>query len=158
MGDETTTDEAVLAYYNRYLRNADGTDTAYIIWQHHNPGGNYNLYTEAAGNLIKIEFLGVTGDPPTATTTPLITHTAALKHWLLWPATDPGIDGRNALVLAQANEARLDALDIAVDSTQPLQSETYDDSNTTLAVVMNNQGANATKTISNVRGRLPGGH
>ena len=151
MADGTTTDEAVLAYYNLYQRNTDGADISYIIWQHRNPDANYNLYTEDAGNLITIEFLGVTGDPPTATTTPLITHTAALKHWLLWPTDDPGIDGRNALALAQANEARLDALDIAVDRAQPLQDVTYDDSNTTLAVVMNNQTANATKTISNVR-------
>ena len=130
MADGTTTDEAVLAYYNQYER-----ETTYIIWQHRHASDNYNLYAEDAGNAITIEFFTVTGDPPAATTTPLLTHTADLKHWLLWPTNDESsADARTALNLAQANAARLDALDAHVDGTAtPLHTVTYDEDTALLA-------------------------
>ena len=135
MADGTTTDEAVMAYYNAYTRNEDGADTDYIIWQHRHPTANYNLYSEAAGNSITIEFFTVTGDPPAATTTAFLTHTAALKHWLRWHNNDgSSADARSALNLAQANAARLDAVDAQVDGTAtPLHTVTYDENTALLA-------------------------
>ena len=137
MADGTTTDEAVLAYYNSYER----TDH-YIIWQHRHASDNYNLYTEDAGNNVKIEFFTTSGSPPAATTTPLLTHTAGLKHWLHWPGgEDPTEDGRTALNLAQANAARLDALDMHVDGiAEPIHSQVYDDSTALLAPTAGNAG------------------
>ena len=137
MADGTTTDEAVLAYYNQYQR-----ETTYIIWQHRHATDNYNLYTEDAGNAITIEFFTVTGDPPAATTTPLLTHTAALKHWLHWPTdAGPSSDARSALNLAQANAARLDALDVQVDGTAtPLHTQTYDENTALFAPTAGNAG------------------
>ena len=142
MADGTTTDEAVLEYYNQYL-----ADTDYIIWEHRHATDNYNLYSEASGNVVTIEFFTTTGDPPVATTTPLLTHAADMKHWLLWAAIG---GARNALALAQANQARLDALDIQVGEAEPVSVATYDDSNTTLVVVYNHDTVNASKTITNV--------
>ena len=137
MADGTTTDEAVLAYYNSYTR----TDN-YIIWQHRHASDNYNLYAEDAGNAIKIEFFTTSGSPPAATTTPLFTHTAGLKHWLHWPGgEDPTEDGRTALNLAQANAARLDALDMHVDGVaEPIHSQTYDENTALLAPTSGNAG------------------
>ena len=137
MADGSTTDEAVLAYYNSYER----TDH-YIIWQHRHASDNYNLYTEDAGNNVKIEFFTTSGSPPAATTTPLLTHTAGLKHWLHWPGgEDPTEDGRTALNLAQANAARLDALDMHVDGiAEPIHSQVYDDSTALLAPTAGNAG------------------
>ena len=142
MADGTTTDEAVMAYYNQYVRNTNGVDTTYIIWQHRHPTDNYNLYTEDAGNAIKIEFFTVTGDPPAATTTPLLTHAAALKHWIHWPTSDdPSADARTALNLAQANAARLDALDMHVDGTAtPLHTQTYDENTALVAPLAGDAG------------------
>ena len=142
MADGTTADEAVLEYYNQYL-----ADTDYIIWEHRHATDNYNLYSEASGNGVTIEFFTTTGDPPAATTTPLLTHAADMKHWLLWAAIG---GARNALALAQANQARLDALDIQVGEAEPVSVATYDDSNTTLVVVYNHDTVNASKTIANV--------
>ena len=137
MADGTTTDEAVLAYYNSYTR----TDN-YIIWQHRHASDNYNLYAEDAGNAIKIEFFTTSGSPPAATTTPLLTHTAGLKHWLHWPGgEDPTEDGRTALNLAQANAARLDALDMHVDGVaEPIHSQTYDENTALFAPTSGNAG------------------
>ena len=137
MADGTTTDEAVLAYYNSYTR----TDN-YIIWQHRHASDNYNLYTEDAGNNVKIEFFTTSGSTPAATTTPLFTHTAGLKHWLHWPGgEDPTEDGRTALNLAQANAARLDALDMHVDGVaEPIHSQTYDENTALLAPTSGNAG------------------
>ena len=137
MADGTTTDEAVLAYYNAYER----TDR-YIIWQHRHASDNYNLYDEAAGNAVTIEFFTTSGSTPAATTTPLFTHEAALKHWIHWPTgEDPAEDGRNALALAQANAARLDALDMHVDGiSEPIHSQTYDDNTALLAPLAGNAG------------------
>ena len=142
MADGTTTDEAVMAYYNQYIRNTSGVDTTYIIWQHRHPTDNYNLYTEDAGNAVKIEFFTVTGDPPAATTTPLLTHAAALKHWIHWPTSeDPSADARSALNLAQANAARLDALDAHVDGTAtPLHTQTYDENTAIVAPLAGDAG------------------
>ena len=137
MADGSTTDEAVLAYYNSYTR----TDR-YIIWQHRHASDNYNLYDEAAGNAVTIEFFTTSGSTPAATTTPLFTHEAALKHWIHWPTgEDPAEDGRNALALAQANAARLDALDMHVDGiAEPIHSQTYDDNTALLAPLAGNAG------------------
>ena len=153
MADGTTTDEAVLAYYNRYTRNTGGVDTAYIIWQHRHASDNYNLYAEDAGNAIKIEFFTTSGSTPAATTTPLLTHVAALKHWIHWPTDDtPSADARAALNLAQANKARLDALDLHVDGdTEPLHTQTYDENTDLLAPVAASAGNFAvSETFSNV--------
>ena len=137
MADGTTTDSAVLAYFNQYQR-----ETNYVIWQHRHATDNYNLYAEDAGNSITIEFFTVTGDPPAATTTPLLTHTAALKHWLHWPTdAGPSSDARSALNLAQANAARLDALDVQVDGTAtPLHTQTYDEDTALFAPTAGNAG------------------
>ena len=137
MADGSTTDEAVLAYYNSYTR----TDR-YIIWQHRHATDNYNLYSEAAGNAVTIEFFTTSGSTPAATTTPLFTHEAALKHWIHWPTgDDPTEDGRNALALAQANAARLDALDMHVDGVaEPIHSQTYDEDTALLAPLAGNAG------------------
>ena len=137
MADGSTTDEAVLAYYNSYERA-----TNYIIWQHRHASDNYNLYSEAAGNEVTIEFFTTSGSTPAATTTPLFTHTAALKHWLLWPGgEDPTEDGRTALNLAQANAARLDALDMHVDGVvEPLHSLTYNENTALLAPLAGSAG------------------
>ena len=135
MADGTTTDEAVLAYYNSYTR-----DSEYLIWQHRDADNNYNLYSEAAGNAITIEFFTVASNG-TATTTPLFTHAAALKHWVLWPSEDPSAAGKKALVLAQANEARLDALDMHVDGiAEPIHSQTYDEDTALRAPTAGNAG------------------
>ena len=148
MADGTTTDEAVLAYYNAYER----TDN-YIIWQHRHASDNYNLYDEAAGNDITIEFFTTSGSPPAATTTPLLTHTAGLKHWLHWPSgEDPTEDGRTALALAQANAARLDALDMHVDGVaEPIHSQTYDENTALLAPLAGSAGNFAiSQTFNNI--------
>ena len=148
MADGTTTDEAVLAYYNQYER----TDH-YIIWQHRHASDNYNLYTEDAGNNVKIEFFTTSGSPPAATTTPLLTHEAGVKHWLHWPGgEDPTEDGRTALNLAQANAARLDALDMHVDGVaEPIHSQTYDENTALLAPTSGNAGNFAiSQTFSNI--------
>ena len=154
MADGTTTDEAVLAYYNQYVRrDTSGADTTYIIWQHRHASDNYNLYAEDAGNAIKIEFFTTSGDPPAATTTPLLTHAATLKHWIHWPTNDtPSADARAALNLAQANQARLDALDLHVDGdTEPLHTQTYDENTALLAPVAASAGNFAvSETFSNV--------
>ena len=154
MADGTTTDEAVLAYYNQYVRrNTSGADTTYIIWQHRHASDNYNLYTEDAGNAIKIEFFTTSGSTPAATTTPLLTHAATLRHWIHWPTDDtPSADARAALNLAQANKARLDALDLHVDSdAEPLHTQTYDENTALLAPVAASAGNFAvSETFSDV--------
>ena len=154
MADGTTTDEAVLAYYNQYIRrDTSGTDTTYIIWQHRHASDNYNLYTEDAGNAIKIEFFTTSGSTPAATTTPLLTHAVALKHWIHWPTNDtPSADARAALNLAQANKARIDALDLHVDGdAEPLHTQTYDENTALVAPLAGNAGDFAvSETFSDV--------
>ena len=148
MADGSTTDEAVLAYYNQYER-----ETHYIIWQHRHASDNYNLYSEEAGNAITIEFFTTSGSTPAATTTPLFTHEVALKHWLLWPGgDDPTEDGRTALNLAQANAARLDALDMHVDGVaEPIHSQVYDENTNLRAPTASNSGDLAvSQTFSNI--------
>ena len=148
MADGSTTDEAVLAYYNQYER-----ETHYIIWQHRHASDNYNLYSEAAGNAITIEFFTTSGSTPAATTTPLFTHAVSTKHWLLWPGgDDPTEDGRTALNLAQANAARLDALDMHVDGVaEPIHSQVYDENTDLRAPTAANSGELAvSQTFSNI--------
>ena len=148
MADGSTTDEAVLAYYNSYER-----ETNYIIWQHRHASDNYNLYSEAAGNAITIEFFTTSGSTPAATTTPLFTHAVSTKHWLLWPGgEDPTEDGRTALNLAQANAARLDALDMHVDGVaEPIHSQVYDENTDLRAPTASNSGDFAvSQSFSNI--------
>ena len=148
MADGSTTDEAVLAYYNQYER-----ETHYIIWQHRHASDNYNLYSEEAGNAITIEFFTTSGSTPAATTTPLFTHAVSTKHWLLWPGgDDPTEDGRTALNLAQANAARLDALDMHVDGVaEPIHSQVYDENTDLRAPTAANSGDLAvSQTFSNI--------
>ena len=143
-----------MAYYNQYIRrDTSGTDTSYIIWQHRHASDNYNLYAEDAGNAIKIEFFTTSGSTPAATTTPLLTHAIALEHWIHWPTNDtPSADARAALNLAQANKARLDALDLHVDGdTEPLHTQTYDENTALLAPVAASAGNFAvSETFSDV--------
>ena len=128
------TDEAVCAYYNAYTR-----DTNYLEFQHQHATDNYNLYSEAAGNAISVEFFTV-GSDGNATTTPFLTHLASTRHWLRWP---PGgvADNSPAYNLAQANAARLDALDAAVDgNAMPLYDITYDNTTALTAPLAGDAG------------------
>ena len=132
------TDEAVLAYYNIYTRQ-----TKYIIWQHRHATDNYNLWTEDAGNAIKVEFFTVSSG--TATTTHFLTHAVSTKHWLDWYSADD--HGYSALSLAQANAARLDALDVQVEGeATPIHTITYDDTTALLAPLADNAAAYAVST------------
>ena len=128
------TDEAVCAYYNSYSRTVN-----YLEFQHQHATDNYNLYSEAAGNAITVEFFTVNADG-TASTTPFLTHAVSTKHWLPWP---PGGPDQNtpAYNLAQANAARLDALDAAIDGGgTPLHDITYDDTTALLAPLAGSAG------------------
>ena len=127
------TDEAVCAYYNSYTR-----DVNYYEFQHQHATDNYNLYSEAAGNAISIEFFTV-GSDGSATTTPFLTHATGTKHWLVWP--EGGSDAARALNIAQANAARLDALDAAIDGgAMPIHSISYDNTTALTAPLAGNAG------------------
>ena len=137
------TDEAVCAYYNSYSRTVN-----YLEFQHQHASDNYNLYSEAAGNAISVEFFTV-GSDGNATTTPFLTHAVSTKHWLHWP---PGGSDNNspAYNLAQANAARLDALDAAVDgNAMPIHDVTYDDTTALTAPLAGNAGDFAVETTYN---------
>ena len=137
------TDEAVCAYYNSYTRNVN-----YLEFQHQHATDNYNLYSEASGNAIGVEFFTVDGSG-NATTTPFLTHAVSTKHWLHWP---PGGADNNspAYNLAQANAARLDALDAAVDGgATPLHDVTYDDTTALTAPLAGDAGDFAVETTYN---------
>ena len=140
------TDEAVCAYYNAYTR-----DTNYLEFQHQHATDNYNLYSEAAGNAISVEFFTV-GSDGNATTTPFLTHLASTKHWLRWP---PGgvADNSPAYNLAQANAARLDALDAAVDgNAMPIHDITYDNTTALTAPLAGDAGDFAvSKTYTDIQ-------
>ena len=136
------TDEAVCAYYNSYTR-----DVNYLEFQHRHATDNYNLYSEAAGNAIKIEFFTV-GSDGNATTTPFLTHLVGTEHWILW--SDGGTDGATALNLARANQARIDALDAAVDGgAMPIHDITYDNTTALLAPLAGDAGDFAVETTYN---------
>ena len=136
------TDEAVCAYYNSYTR-----DVNYLEFQHRHATDNYNLYSEAAGNAIKIEFFTV-GSDGNATTTPFLTHLVGTEHWLLW--SDGGTDGATALNIARANQARIDALDAAVDGgAMPIHDITYDNTTALLAPLAGDAGDFAVETTYN---------
>ena len=136
------TDEAVCAYYNSYTR-----DVNYLEFQHQHASDNYNLYSEAQGNAISIEFFTV-GSDGNATTTPFLTHLVGTEHWILW--SDGGTDGATAMNLARANQARLDALDAAVDGgATPIHDVTYDDSTALTAPLAGNAGDFAVETTFN---------
>ena len=135
-------DEAVCAYYNSYTR-----DVNYLEFQHQHSTDNYNLYSEAAGNVINVEFFTV-GSDGNATTTPFLTHLVGTPHWLLW--SDGGTDGASALNLARANQARIDALDAAVDGgAMPIHSVTYDNTTALTAPLAGNAGDFAVETTYN---------
>ena len=140
------TDEAVCAYYNSYTR-----DVNYLEFQHQHSSDNYNLYSEASGNAISVEFFTV-GSDGNATTTPFLTHSTGTQHWLLWPSE--GTDAKQALNIAQANRARLDALDAAVNGdAMPLHDVTYDDTTALLAPLAGAAGDFAVKTTySDIKG------
>ena len=136
------TDEAVCAYYNSYTR-----DVNYLEFQHQHATDNYNLYSEAAGNVISVEFFTV-GSDGNATTTPFLTHLVGTEHWLLW--SDGGTDGATALNLARANQARIDALDAAVDGgAMPIHSVTYDNTTALTAPLAGDAGDFAVSTTYN---------
>ena len=127
------TDEAVCAYYNSYTRQVN-----YLEFQHQHASDNYNLYSEAQGNAIKIEFFTV-GSDGNATSTPFLTHLVGTEHWLLW--ADGGADGATAIALARANKSRLDALDAAVDGgAEPIHDITYDDTTALTAPLAGDAG------------------
>ena len=135
-------DEAVCAYYNSYTR-----DVNYLEFQHQHSSDNYNLYSEAAGNAISVEFFTV-GSDGNATSTPFLTHLVGTEHWLLW--SDGGTDGATALNLARANQARIDALDAAVDGgAMPIHDVTYDDTTALTAPLAGNAGDFAVATTYN---------
>ena len=137
------TDEAVCAYYNSYTR-----DVNYLEFQHQHATDNYNLYSEAAGNAIKVEFFTVDGSG-NATTTPFLTHEVSAKHWLPYPPGGPDSNSP-AYNLAQANAARLDALDAAVDGgATPIHNVTYDDTTALTAPLAGNAGDFAVETTYN---------
>ena len=134
------TDEAVCAYYNSYTRNVN-----YLEFQHRHASDNYNLYSEAAGNAISVEFFTVNAGGM-ATTTPFLTHSVGTKHWIHWP-NDGGESGK-AWNLAQANAARIDALDVQVDGdATPLHDITYDDTTALTAPLAGNAGDFAVSTV-----------
>ena len=136
------TDEAVCAYYNSYTR-----DVNYLEFQHRHATDNYNLYSEAEDNTIKIEFFTV-GSDGNATTTPFLTHLVGTEHWLLW--SDGGTDGATALNIARANQARIDALDAAVDGgAMPIHDVTYDNTTALTAPLAGDAGDFAVETTYN---------
>ena len=136
------TDEAVCAYYNSYTR-----DVNYLEFQHRHATDNYNLYSEAEDNTIKIEFFTV-GSDGNATSTPFLTHLVGTEHWLLW--SDGGTDGATALNIARANQARIDALDAAVDGgATPIHSVTYDNTTALTAPLAGDAGDFAVETTYN---------
>ena len=130
-----------MAYYNAYQR-----ETNYLIFQHQHASGNYNLYDEPAGNNMGATFRinSNSGNQ--------FAHAAALRHWLLWPAKDPTATGREALNLAEANAARLDAIDTQVDgSAMPIHEQAYDDATALLAPTLGNDGDLAvSETFNNI--------
>ena len=135
-------DEAVCAYYNSYTREVN-----YLEFQHRHATDNYNLYSEAAGNTIKVEFFTV-GSDGNATTTPFLTHLVGTEHWLLW--SDGGTDGATALNIARANQARIDALDAAVDGgAMPIHDITYDNTTALTAPLAGDAGDFAVETTYN---------
>ena len=135
-------DEAVCAYYNSYTREVN-----YLEFQHRHATDNYNLYSEAAGNTIKVEFFTV-GSDGNATTTPFLTHLVGTEHWLLW--SDGGTDGATALNIARANQARIDALDAAVDGgAMPIHDITYDNTTALVAPLAGDAGDFAVETTYN---------
>ena len=137
---DNSTDQAVMSYYSAYTR-----DTNYLIFQHRHATNNYNLYSEAAGNSIIVEFFTVSSG--SATTTPFLAHTVGLKHFIHWPEDEHSTDGTVALNLAKANQARLDALDLQVDNdTMPIHTITYDEDTALLAPLAGSAGDNAIET------------
>ena len=125
----------MLAYYNLYTRN-----TQYLVWQHRHATDNYNLFSEMQGQPLTLQFFTVDADGA-ATATPFLTHTVGQKHWLHWPSHDDTADGREALNLAQANAARLDALDAQVDgSAMPIHTQAYDENTALVAPLAGNAG------------------
>ena len=79
-------DEAVLAYFNSYIRILGGADTAYLLFQHRDTSDTYDLYTADDGTIVSLDFFTVDGDG-NATTTPFLTHPVSLKHWIHWNVT-----------------------------------------------------------------------
>ena len=70
------------------------------------------------------------------------------EHWLLW--SDGGTDGATALNLARANQARIDAIDAAVDGgATPIHDVTYDNTTALTAPLAGDAGDFAVETTYN---------
>ena len=129
-------DIVTLNYYSAYER-----ETHYLIFQVRHASSNYHLYGEAAGNNMGMTFRvgSNTGNQ--------FAHAVDLLHWLEWPSDPHQSDGGTALALAQANKARLDALDAAVDGgATTIHDITYDDTTALLAPLAGSAGDNAVET------------
>ena len=119
---DDSTEEVVCAYYNSFT-----ADTRYLEWQHRHATDNYAHYSKAAGTSFKLEFFTVDSNNA-ATTTPLLTHDAALQHWILFDVLTDNGRAEAAQQSANAALARLDALDNQVDgAATPLQDFTVDE-------------------------------
>ena len=130
------TDMVLLNYYSAYER-----ETHYLIFQARHASNNYNLYDETAGN--NMGFTLRVG----SSTGNLFAHAVSVLHWLEWPSDPNQSDAGTALALAQANKARLDALDAAVDgNAMPIHEVTYDDTTALLAPLAGSAGDNAVET------------
>ena len=128
-------DRAVLSYSSTYSSRAGDL---YVEWQARTAtdGENFNLKTADYDSSIGIRFFTVDADG-VATTTPLLTHGAGTKHWILFSNTADAAtraEVAQAQQTADAAQARLDAIDNQVDGdTTPLHSVTYDDTTPLLA-------------------------
>ena len=133
------TDRVLLNYYSAYER-----DTHYIIFQARHATDNFNLYGETAGNNMGMTFrVG-------SSTGNLFAHAVSLLHWLEWPSNSNASSGGEALALAQANKARLDAYDVQVDgSATPIHDITYDATTVLTAPLAGSAGDNAVETTYN---------
>ena len=142
-----STDEAVLAYYNLYSRVSGGVDTQYIIFQHRDTDDNYELYSASAGDALAIQVFKVNSSGA-RTTDRLLTHSTNTPHWVLISPPAEDADADEALTIAKANKARLDAFDLQVDGTAtPIHTFTFDATTALTAPLANNAGANAAEEV-----------
>ena len=142
-----STDEAVLAYYNLYSRVLGGVDTQYIIFQHRDTDDNYELYSASAGDALAIQVFTVDSDGA-RTTDRLLTHSTNTPHWVLIAPPDNDADADEALTIAKANKARLDAFDLQVDGTAtPIHTFTFDATTALTAPLLGNSGDSAAEEV-----------
>ena len=127
--DSGNVDTAVGAYFNTYTVLENNADVDYIEFQHRaaEADGNYHLYTEAEGQDSTAEYFTVDSDG-NATTTPFLTHLAAVKHWAEWIGDGDTVHvAAEAYALAVANQAKLDALEHAASGAEPTMTWTGDE-------------------------------